>query len=178
MNTTPEQRAELLAKIPAGFTARRQRILTLIANLKATEQERDDERNRADENLAAAKVWRAAAEGAQAERDRHGPCICNTGPGTEGPDEYCPRHGRTYDDALDVADRIIDGARAETDAAQTELKRLRDGIEALADEWQFGEWANAPRRSDRIAERLAMAQYVTDWLRGRVGALLNGEEDA
>lgn len=23
-------------------------------------------------------------------------CICNTGPGTDGPDETCPQHGRPY----------------------------------------------------------------------------------
>jgi len=48
------------------------------------------------------------AEKAEAERDRHGPCICNTGPGTEGPDEFCPHHGRTYDDALDYVSKDFD----------------------------------------------------------------------
>ena len=62
-----------------------------------------------------------------AEKDagtRHGPCICNTGPGTEGPDELCPHHGRTYNELLAYVD--------------DEFKRLRAAVgrvEALADEW-------------------------------------------
>ena len=36
--------------------------------------------------------------------------------------------------------------------------------------WQTGDWANAPRRTDRVQERLAAAQHVTDWLRGRARA--------
>jgi len=35
----------------------------------------------------------------------------------------------------------------------------------VADRWQCGEWANAPRCADRVQERIANAQYVTDWLR-------------
>jgi hypothetical protein len=38
-----------------------------------------------------------------------------------------------------------------------------------ADDWQTGEWANAPRSADRIQERIANGQYVTDWLRARAG---------
>ena len=46
-----------------------------------------------------------------------------------------------------------------------------DGVRALreaADAWQLGGWASAPRLRDRVEERLAHAQYVTDWLRERV----------
>lgn len=28
------------------------------------------------------------------------PCVCNYGPDSDGPDEYCPRHGRTYNELL------------------------------------------------------------------------------
>lgn len=33
--------------------------------------------------------------------------------------------------------------------------------------WQTGAWADVPRRADRVQERLATAQHVTNWLRGR-----------
>ena len=59
--------------------------------------------------------------------DRHGPCICNTGPGTDGPDEWCPTHGRPYDDVLAWGDR--QAARAYI--AELELQRLREGLKAL-----------------------------------------------
>lgn len=36
-----------------------------------------------------------------------------------------------------------------------------------ADDWQGGEWADAPRRADRAQERIANGQYVGDWLRAR-----------
>src|SRR5690625_2373375 len=31
------------------------------------------------------------------------PCVCNTGPGTDGPDEACPQHGRRYSDWVEYA---------------------------------------------------------------------------
>lgn len=62
---------------------------------------------------------------AEAERDRHGPCICNTGPSTDGPDEFCPRHGRPYDEVLAMLARL-----------NADLRVLREGITRLADEWE------------------------------------------
>lgn len=32
-----------------------------------------------------------------------GDCICNTGPDTEGPDEFCPRHGRPTEEWIERA---------------------------------------------------------------------------
>jgi hypothetical protein len=48
--------------------------------------------------LSERATLQAKVERVEAERDRHGPCICNHGPGTEGPDEFCPRHveGRPF----------------------------------------------------------------------------------
>lgn len=40
-------------------------------------------------------------------------------------------------------------------------------LREVADDWQMGGWADAPRRADPAAERIANAQYVTDWLRRR-----------
>lgn len=43
-----------------------------------------------------------------------------------------------------------------------------------ADAWQQGEWADAPRRNDRVQERIANGQYVTDWLRDRAAEIEKG----
>jgi len=40
-------------------------------------------------------------------------------------------------------------------------------LREAADAWQTGQWADAPRRPDRVQERMANAQYVSDWLRRR-----------
>jgi hypothetical protein len=48
------------------------------------------------------------------KRERDGECICNTGPDADGPDEFCPWHGRRYTE-------LVEGL--ETQAA--ELERLR-----------------------------------------------------
>jgi len=51
-----------------------------------------------------------------------------------------------------------------TDALRdARVKALRDA----ADAWTHGEWADAPRRPDRVQERIANAQHVGDWLRAR-----------
>lgn len=80
----------------------------------------------------------------EAERDRHGPCICNYGPGTEGPDEFCPRHGRTYDDLLAQwqadYERLTEAGRA----AEQRLADLTKAIRDLADGWE----SKAPRLID------------------------------
>lgn len=59
---------------------------------------------------------------------------------------------------------MTDRHEAETAAAAGALRRA-------ADAWQHGNWANAPRRPDRVAERIANAQYVGDWLRARADAI-------
>lgn len=46
---------------------------------------------------------------------------------------------------------------------EIQAQALRDA----ADEWQTGGWANVPRRSDRVADRLGAAQHVCNWLRKR-----------
>lgn len=85
-------------------------------------------RLRRDKAFADAGYARATAalERAEAELAERCPCICNTGPGTEGPDEYCPRHGRTYDDVLGR----WGAAAEELDALRGRLGRLAAGWEA------------------------------------------------
>ena len=54
-------------------------------------------------------------------------------------------------------------------------------LNEAADDWQRGEWADAPRRADRVQERIANGQYVGDWLRARADRLTatqNAPQDA
>ena len=88
------------------------------------------------------EVTNLAAEGvvAEAERDEaqaavrkmqdhHGECICNTaGPALEGPDEYCPWHGRPWDDMLEHLNRMVTEARETIERVRAE----RDNFAAMA----------------------------------------------
>ena len=50
-------------------------------------------------------------------------------------------------------------------------KALRDA----ADIWQRGQWADAPRRADRVQERIANGQFVGNWLRARADRIGEGQ---
>lgn len=57
--------------------------------------------------------------------------------------------------------------------AEIQAQALRDA----EDNWQGGEWADAPRRADRIQERLANGKHVGDWLRRRAARLTATTEE-
>lgn len=55
---------------------------------------------------------------------------------------------------------------------------LADAIEALADEWQQGEWSGALlMREPPVRGPIASAQAMTDWLRFKAAALRGGSDD-
>jgi hypothetical protein len=55
------------------------------------------------ERLRAGGAWVEHVERQRAmKRERDGECICNTGPDTDGPDEFCPWHGRRYSELVDI----------------------------------------------------------------------------
>lgn len=55
------------------------------------------------EQLQAGGAWVEHVERQRAmKRERDGECICNTGPDTDGPDEFCPWHGRRYSELIDI----------------------------------------------------------------------------
>lgn len=77
---------------------------------------------------------------------------------------------------------IIRGGDAETQAEDWLADYAADLREALADakrellaslieEWQTGKWIDAPKRSDRIAERIATGQFVLGWLKKKLGEI-------
>jgi hypothetical protein len=53
--------------------------------------------------LQEAGPWMEHVERQRAmKRERDGGCICNNGPDTDGPDEFCPWHGRRYSELVDI----------------------------------------------------------------------------
>ena len=65
---------------------------------------------------------------------------------------------------------------AEEIIAQHDREIAANTLRAAAYAWQTGAWANAPRRSDRVADRIAAAQYACDWLRFRADEYEKEEE--
>lgn len=63
------------------------------------------------------------------------------------------------------ADALLPAVEHEITAA--EQRGAERALREAADEWTHGAWADAPRRFDRIAERIANGQHVGDWLRDR-----------
>lgn len=51
---------------------------------------------------------------------------------------------------------------------------IADALEQITRRWQLKDWADAPRDSDPVRERLANAQYVTGWLRTRAEDVRRG----
>ena len=47
-------------------------------------------------------------------------------------------------------------------------------VEAAAEAWLHGAWADTPRLTDRVADRMAASQYAGDWLRDRAQAIREG----
>ena len=77
-----------------------------------------------DTQVELVRTWALEVDRLKSEVERHGECICNTGPGTDGPEEFCPRHGRPYNDALEYMDRIIKSDRAERADGDAQARRL------------------------------------------------------
>lgn len=44
-------------------------------------------------------------------------------------------------------------------------------LRSAADAWTQGAWADTPRHTDRIADRMGASQYAGDWLRARADAI-------
>lgn len=80
-------------------------------------------------------------------------------------DKY-PQNWPTWEDFHGVfKESVVAGARAEAEAIAPLIAGR--ALSLAADDWQRGEWADAPRYADRVKERLANAQHVTNWLRAR-----------
>jgi hypothetical protein len=101
---------------PEAVKALREQVTNLAAEGVVAEAERDEAR------AAVRKM-----------QDHHGECICITaGPALEGPDEYCPWHGRPWDDMLEHYDRMVTEARATVAR-----------VETIRDRWATSENAHA-----------------------------------
>ena len=58
--------------------------------------------------------------------------------------------------------------------AQVQREAKAEALREAAAEWTQGEWAGATRYHNRVADRLASAQYVGDWLRDRAEQIEDG----
>lgn len=82
---------------------------------------------------------------------------------------------KRYDDLDDHTRELLDNA--ERHALAAVLPEIRaQALNDAANDWQRGEWANAPRRANQVQERIANGQYVGDWLRDRAARLTTTEE--
>ena len=70
-----------------------------------------------------------------AERDallgRLGPCICNYGPGADGPEEWCPQHGRPISDWESYMTKVAE-ENISLRATVARVEALADELEAVA----------------------------------------------
>lgn len=92
-------------------------------------------------------------------------CICNTGPSTEGPDEFCPVHGRHCDfNEGTPCGVFIDGGKGhccrdfDQYARELEVKRLEDSLVDAAMSAVLDPGATT-KRGDDYSERM------NDWQR-------------
>jgi len=103
----------------AFIAAARTAVPALLDALEAAERERDAARKHAERERTAQKHWHDKWVAVL------GTCICDGNPATtDGPEEDCPQHGRSYTEWIQRGD-----------ALQAENQRLRDGITALADDY-------------------------------------------
>lgn len=59
------------------------------------------------ERLRAAGPWVEHLEHERAmKRERDGECICDRGPESDGPDEFCPWHGRPYPELVTILEQL------------------------------------------------------------------------
>ncbi|GAB3166683.1 hypothetical protein GCM10027059_26020 [Myceligenerans halotolerans] len=73
----------------------------------------------------------------------------------------------------DLKERVTEGVRADLETVAPLIAAR--ALEVAADDWQRGEWADAPRRFDPAQERIATAQHVTEWLRARAASEERGK---
>jgi len=93
----------------------------------------------------------AAVHALTADRDRlrervaelEGRCICNTSPSTDGPDETCPVHGRTYADWIERGD-ILQQRAEKAEAEVARLTAVVQGVKELAGSYVLN--GDSPRR--------------------------------
>ena len=86
---------------------------------------------------------------------------------------WCEQHAAWSDDGTCPEATRIAAALAPLIEARAREARA-EALSRVADKWQWGDWANAPRGGDIAHERIAAAQYVTAWLRERAEEVRRG----
>ncbi|WP_087075917.1 hypothetical protein [Mycobacterium dioxanotrophicus] len=122
-----------------------------------------DAANAEVERLRAGGPWVEHVEFQRAMKlQRDGDCTCNTGPDTEGPDEFCPWHGREYrflaDELVRLAAEVERLQRTTMSDPQSRIAEiLRDiPIPIAAEQFQPGFWRSCASW-EQIIEKVATA---------------------
>lgn len=120
--------------------------------------------------LRALRDARAENEALRAQAGRHGACIgCNY---NDGPDEFCPQHGRTYDDLLGILDKVAserDSLRAENERLQA--RRLPPNVCGATDQGGLDVCTLPPHSVELLPAKHPMhRRFHQDWRDGRLWA--------
>jgi hypothetical protein len=76
------------------------------------------------------------------KRQRDGECICNTGPDTDGPDEFCPWHGRPYRELVAEMERLQSAAKTLgkiINDSLTDVLKATDSYDVIGEDGD-GDW--------------------------------------
>lgn len=79
---------------------------------------------------------------------------------------------------FDFEAELIDQETYERCIGELIDKRIFEEFTKATHQWQWKDWADAPRLPDQVQERIANAQYVTDWLRARAESFRPTPQDA
>jgi hypothetical protein len=87
--------------------------------------------------------------------------------------EWAGRHADAgHHGVAHVLFKAAEGVESVTEQHDREV--AAKALDDAALTWQTGDWGDAPRRANRVQERLANAQHVTNWLRARARAARTG----
>lgn len=81
--------------------------------------------------------------------ERVGECICDTSPGTDGPDEVCPQHGRRYSELVEMFTRDYTTLTERLGFLEAEVRRAQ-GREASA-RHQADHYREQNRRLEQVS---------------------------
>lgn len=71
-------------------------------------------------------------------------------------------------------DSVSDGAAFDRWLAEHDRSVAAEALDAAAQDWLHGGWADTPRRSDRVADRMAASRFAAEWFKARASRIRAG----